>query len=206
MMTFTNFIKGIEKEYEAGTYSSLQSDLIGKFLKDNNISYLTAAEKILGFHSKSYKSLPDYAMFRKCFESEIKTKLEFEAVTLYSTLERKSDRYSSLAIKGSRFIHALDRIGGWMYFCDRKVDEAPFLKERFIKAYVNSDSGNEVKKYTGDLDTADARMILLGCTHEDVLQIENNKSVFQISVDKIGITFNHQEQAELRESAENDSF
>ena len=205
-MTFIDFIKGIEKEYDAGTYSELQTKLIGKFLEDNAISYLTAAEKILGFHSKSYKSLPDYAMFRKCFESEIKTQLEFEAVTLYATLERKSNRYNSIAIKGTKFINALDRIGGWMYFCDRTIEEAPFMKERFIKAYIASESGNEIKKYSGDLDTADNNMILLGCTLEDVLQIENKKSFCEIAVDKIGITFNQQEQSELIESAERDSF
>jgi hypothetical protein len=206
MITFTSFIKGLEKEYDCGVYSQLQTDLIGKFLEDNNISYLIAAEKILGFHSKSYKSLPDYAMFRKCFESEIKTQLEFEAVTMYATLERKSNRYNSIAIKGTRFINALDRIGGWMYFCDRTVQEAPFMKEKFIKAYIASEGGDEVKKYSGDLDTADNNMILLGCTREDVLQIENNKTPLQIAADKIGITFNQQEQSELREAAERDSF
>jgi hypothetical protein len=184
MITFIDLISGIEKEYDYGKYSPLQMELIGKFLSDNKIDYVTAAEKILGYHSKSFKSLPDYAMFKKCFESDAKARDEADAVKAYAMLERKCYPYSSLAIKGTRFITALDRIGGWLYFCNRTKDEAPFLKERFIKAYVSATDGDDIRKYTGELETADKNMIYIGCDKNEFIQLENKNNPLQVLMDK----------------------
>jgi hypothetical protein len=201
-MTFPELISGLEKEYECGKYSQLQMELIGRFLSDNQIDFVSAAEKILGHHSKSYKSLPDYAMFKKCFESDVKARDEAEAVKAYAMLERKSHRYSSLAIKGSRLITALDRIGGWMYFCDRTVDEAPFMKERFIKAFVSASGGDDTKKYSGDLDTADNNMIFIGCDRKEFFELEHKRNPIGIASDSMRIKFDKKDMEFIRAETE----
>lgn len=90
---------------------------------------------------------------------------EKAAVEAWRQLAIKSNRYSSIAIEDPRTAYALDRVGGWMTFCDRTVDGEVFMRRDFIAAFKSAKDAmldNRVKTYRGELDNADKHMLYLG--------------------------------------------
>jgi Domain of unknown function (DUF6475) len=91
--------------------------------------------------------------------------VEVEAAKAYALLEKKSYRYASIAIEDPRISHALQAIGGWINFCDRTTEEAPFMRKGFIAAFKSANEMNlpkEPRKFRGELETADNNMIYIG--------------------------------------------
>lgn len=88
-----------------------------------------------------------------------------EAAEAWRQLEIKSNRYRSIAIEDPRISYALDRIGGWITFCDRTVQSEQFIRRDFLQAYAMASEATlstVPKVYHGELDRADEHMIYLG--------------------------------------------
>lgn len=111
-----------------------------------------------------------------------------EAAEAWRQLALKSNRYHSIAIEDPKTVYALDRIGGWLTFCDRSHDGEVFMRNEFLKAYAMSKDSmcdNTPKLYHGELDNSDKRLIYLGNEEKIKIAIGNgiNNNV-QIGFDK----------------------
>jgi len=168
-MNFNEMQMLIEKHYSSVTngerYEDYHADMIKSFLDSKGIDYSEAGKRVILNHSKNFRSLPDIALFNKVFETVDKANVEVEAAKAYALLEKKSYRYASIAIEDPRISHALQAIGGWMNFCDRTTEEAPFMRKGFIAAFKCANEMNlpkEPRKFRGELETADNNMIYIG--------------------------------------------
>lgn len=105
--------------------------------------------------------------------------VDVEAAQAYALLEKKSYRYASIAIEDPRIVHALQSIGGWLYFCDRSTEEAPFIRKSFIAAFKAANEmglPKEPRKFSGELDNADCNMIYIGNEENIKLQLTSASS------------------------------
>lgn len=182
-MNFTDMQLLIEKHYSSvtnnETYEPYHSAMIKEFLDSKGIDYAEAGKRVILHHSKNFRSLPDIALFNKVFETVSKASVEVEAAQAYALLERKSYKYASIAIEDPRIVHALQSIGGWLYFCDRSTEESPFMRKSFIAAFKAAHEMRlpvDPRKFSGELDGADKNMIYLGNEENIKLQLTSSAS------------------------------
>lgn len=102
MNTFNELQVQLETYY-GFNYLDIEFALIVKYLKDHNVEPMEAFERIALHHSKSYKSLPDVAMFREALDSITKSNIEIEASNAWDVVTKKFTDTSRLSLK----IHAL---------------------------------------------------------------------------------------------------
>lgn len=141
---------------------------------------------ISAFVPTSTNTFPIVVHFHSYMHTEADTARE--AAEAWRQLAMKSNRYCSIAIEDPRISYALDRIGGWLAFCARTTEGEVFMRNDFLRAFAMAKDSvfeNIPKKYRGELDNADKRIMYLG-NEENIKAalIEHERSPVMVAFDK----------------------
>lgn len=209
MNTFNELQVQLETYY-GFNYVDIEFALIVKYLREHGVEPMEAFERIALHHSKSYKSLPDVAMFREALDSITKSNIEIEASNAWDVVTRKIHRYKSIVFEDPRVTFAFDAIGGISGYCDSEVKFLPLMRNRFIEAFKHANnSRGKLPTYAfhAGLDDSDAKMIFVG--NEERIRIEmqktHNPTLSTIS-SGLRVTFDESEITEMRAEAANDAY
>lgn len=156
MKDFFEYLTGLETYYSNPSdvnplilkYSNdLEVRIMEKYFSDRGFNdWMNLFQRVIIRHSKKFKTLPDLTVMVECLGSE-KSKVEHKAHSVYSELEHKANPYHTFITDDPACESALQSIGGWYNFCNRSVDEAPFMRKDFINAYIRAvDIGFRVSK------------------------------------------------------------
>lgn len=87
---------------------------------------------------------------------------ERDANAAYALLERRSHIYKDAVVEDAAVQAGLDSIGGWQEFCQREIDQNPWLRKAFVKAFMQAREAGyqrEPKVYRGIADRCEPVII-----------------------------------------------
>lgn len=212
MTTFNELQIELESYYASDRqlrYSDMEFALIVKYLKERNVPPIVAFEKVTLEHSKSFKCLPDVAMFRKALEAVTASILDVEALRAWEIVTKKVTYYKSIAFEDPRITYAFESIGGIEGYCNRDAKYNKLMRDDFIKAFKSASALADTlptRIFHGCLDDSDSKTIYVG--NEERIRIAVNKSVPSLATISSGlrVTFDDKDMAAIQEQAANDTF
>lgn len=175
MMSYNELQAAIETYYNCGSYTNVEFVLILKYLMTNNIAPDDAFDKVTATHSKSYKSLPDVAMFRNALSSLVDASIEFEAIKAFEIVKKHIRTTEGVRFKDKRIGYALHAIGGVEGYFTRVKNDYSWLLKDFTRAFKQA---NEKKQdlididFIGLYDFADKHMNYIGYTNAEIEDIK----------------------------------
>lgn len=190
MMSYNELQAAIETYYNCGSYANVEYALILKYLMTNNITPDDAFDKVTATHSKSYKSLPDVAMFRTALSSLIDASIEFEAIKAFEIVKNHIRTTEGVRFKDKRIGYALHAVGGVEGYFTRVKNDYSWLLKDFTRAFKQA---NEKKHdlididFIGLYDFADKHMNYIGYTQEEVEGIKDKPALLEDSATSIFI-------------------
>lgn len=180
-MTLNELQVGLEKYYNCGTYSDIEFALITRYLATNSITPDDAFDKVTSTHSKSYKSLPDVAMFKAALSGLVDASLEFEAVSAFETVRNNIRTTEGVRFKDKRIGYALHAIGGVEGYFARIKNDYTWLMKDFVKAFkLANDKKHDLIdiNFIGLYDFADKTMNYVGYSEKEIADIKALPAAF----------------------------
>ena len=209
-MTTFNELQIELESYYGFRYSDMEFALIVKYLKERNVPPIVAFEKVTLELSKSFKCLPDVAMFRKALEAVTASTLDVEALRAWDVVTKKVTYYKSIAFEDPRITYAFESIGGIKGYCNRETKYYKLMRDDFIKAFKSASAlADTLPTYAfhGSLDDSDSKMIYVG--NEERIRIAADKAKTQSLAaisSTLRVTFDDKDKAAIQEQAANDTY
>lgn len=208
MTTFNELQIELEKYY-VDRYSDMEFALIVKFLKERNVPPMVAYDKVTLEHSKTYKCLPDVALFRKALESVTSSILDVEALRAWDHVTKHVTYYRSIVFEDPRTTYAFESIGGLEGYCNGDVKYAKLMRSDFVKAFKAASALKDTLPtymFHGCLDDSDSKAIYVG--DEERIRIAMKSSAPSLSTISSGlrVAFDDADMSAITEEAANDRF
>ena len=177
-MTFPEMILFLETHY-SGKYVHIMADLIKQLIDSMEVSYKEALQRVLLSHTQKF-GLPDLAIFQKALSTTQSARLEVIALQEWDKVCKNVHYYKSITFKDVRTCYAFRAIGGIEGFCNRPEKDQAWIQKEFISAFKSADAVKENLdriEFHGGMDDSDEKMLYIGFTPEEVLQIQDEKKM-----------------------------
>jgi len=177
-MTFPEMILFLETHY-SGKYVHIMADLIKQLIDSMEVSYKEALQRVLLSHTQKF-GLPDLAIFQKALSTTQSARLEVIALQEWDKVCKSVHYYKSITFKDVRTCYAFRAIGGIEGFCNRPEKDQAWIQKEFISAFKSADAVKENLdriEFHGGMDDSDEKMLYIGFTPEEVLQIQDEKKM-----------------------------
>jgi hypothetical protein len=175
-MTFPEMILFLETHY-IGKFAPLMADMIKQLIDSMEVSYKEALQRVLLTHTQKF-GLPDLAVFQKALSTTQSARLEVIALQEWDKVCKNVHYYKSITFKDVRTCYAFRAIGGIEGFCNRPEKDQAWIQKEFISAFKSADAVKENLdriEFHGGMDDSDEKMLYIGFTPEEVLQIQDEK-------------------------------
>lgn len=175
-MTFPEMILFLETHY-TGKYVPLMADMIKGLIDSLGVSYQEALQRVLLSHTQKF-GLPDLAVFQKALSTTQSARLEVIALQEWDRVSKSVHYYKSITFKDVRTCYAFRAIGGIEGYCNRPEKDQAWIQKEFISAFKSADAVKENLErieFHGGMDDSDEKMLYIGFTPEEVLQIQDEK-------------------------------
>lgn len=175
-MTFPEMILFLETHY-TGKFAPLMADMIKQLIDSLDVSYKEALQRVLLSHTQKF-GLPDLAVFQKALSTTQSARLEVIALQEWDKVYKSVHYYKSITFKDVRTCYAFRAIGGIEGFCNRPEKDQAWIQKEFISAFKSADAVKENLdriEFHGGMDDSDEKMLYIGFTPKEVLQIQEEK-------------------------------